>query len=187
MVCGCCCCWTTASGGVGCCVPTAALLPPLSLLRLLCLLLHLPRAARFSTSAGCVAPQPGPPLHAPPSPTPLTPLPLPRPAATPAGAPNVGGAWASEAYNQSWLVLESLRMATDVLAPKGTFVTKIFRWVLRSCCWVPCWARTTLLQMRRRVGLAGARLMDAWARPACGPGCRQLAPSATGSSRPHGL
>ncbi|PSC71474.1 rRNA methyltransferase [Micractinium conductrix] len=43
------------------------------------------------------------------------------------GAPNVGGAWASEAYNQSWLVLESLRMATDVLAPKGTFVTKIFR------------------------------------------------------------
>eukprot|EP00887_Chlorella_sp_A99_P001387 scaffold8.g1387.t1 len=43
------------------------------------------------------------------------------------GAPNVGGAWASEAYQQSWLVLESLRMATDVLAPKGTFVTKVFR------------------------------------------------------------
>ena len=43
------------------------------------------------------------------------------------GAPNVGGAWATEAYSQSWLVLEALRMATDVLAPKGTFVTKIFR------------------------------------------------------------
>lgn len=44
-----------------------------------------------------------------------------------AGAPNVGGAWASEAYSQAWLVLESLRMATDMLAPKGTFVTKVFR------------------------------------------------------------
>ena len=43
------------------------------------------------------------------------------------GAPNVGGAWASEAYSQSALVLESLRLACDVLAPRGTFVTKIFR------------------------------------------------------------
>ena len=43
------------------------------------------------------------------------------------GAPNVGGAWSSEAYSQSWLVLEALRMATDVLAPKGIFITKVFR------------------------------------------------------------
>ncbi len=29
---------------------------------------------------------------------------------------------------QSTLVLDSLRLAVEVLAPKGTFVTKIFRW-----------------------------------------------------------
>lgn len=43
------------------------------------------------------------------------------------GAPNVGGAWASEAYSQSALVLDSLKIATEHLAPGGTFVTKIFR------------------------------------------------------------
>eukprot|EP00798_Chlamydomonas_sp_ICE-L_P025161 gene25161-10792_t len=43
------------------------------------------------------------------------------------GAPNVGGAWSSEAYSQSALVLDSLRLAVESLAPKGTFVTKVFR------------------------------------------------------------
>ncbi|KAG1672818.1 hypothetical protein FOA52_004622 [Chlamydomonas sp. UWO 241] len=43
------------------------------------------------------------------------------------GAPNVGGAWANEAYTQSALVLDSLRLATEFLTPGGTLVTKIFR------------------------------------------------------------
>ncbi|WIA36773.1 hypothetical protein OEZ86_008035 [Tetradesmus obliquus] len=43
------------------------------------------------------------------------------------GAPNVGGAWASEAYTQSALVVDALALAVEFLAPGGTFVTKIFR------------------------------------------------------------
>ncbi|XP_042413769.1 pre-rRNA 2'-O-ribose RNA methyltransferase-like [Zingiber officinale] len=43
------------------------------------------------------------------------------------GSPNVGGAWAQEATSQSALVVDSIRLATNFLAPKGTFVTKVFR------------------------------------------------------------
>uniref|UniRef100_A0A1D1YF76 Putative rRNA methyltransferase n=1 Tax=Anthurium amnicola TaxID=1678845 RepID=A0A1D1YF76_9ARAE len=43
------------------------------------------------------------------------------------GSPNVGGAWAQEATAQSALVVDALKLATEFLAPKGTFVTKVFR------------------------------------------------------------
>ncbi|KAG9440181.1 hypothetical protein H6P81_020346 [Aristolochia fimbriata] len=43
------------------------------------------------------------------------------------GSPNVGGRWASEATGQSALVIDSVKLAVDFLAPKGTFVTKVFR------------------------------------------------------------
>uniref|UniRef100_A0ACD5TE92 Uncharacterized protein n=1 Tax=Avena sativa TaxID=4498 RepID=A0ACD5TE92_AVESA len=43
------------------------------------------------------------------------------------GSPNVGGAWAQEATAQSALVIDAVRLATVFLAPKGAFITKVFR------------------------------------------------------------
>ncbi|KAF8013541.1 hypothetical protein BT93_I1398 [Corymbia citriodora subsp. variegata] len=43
------------------------------------------------------------------------------------GSPNVGGAWAQEAMSQNALFIDAVKLATQFLAPKGTFVTKVFR------------------------------------------------------------
>ncbi|XP_039013079.1 adoMet-dependent rRNA methyltransferase spb1-like [Hibiscus syriacus] len=43
------------------------------------------------------------------------------------GSPNVGGSWAQEKMSQNTLVIDSVKLATQFLAPKGTFVTKVFR------------------------------------------------------------
>ncbi|CAN6914643.1 unnamed protein product [Brassica oleracea] len=43
------------------------------------------------------------------------------------GSPNIGGAWAQEAMSQNALVIDSVKLATEFLAPNGNFITKVFR------------------------------------------------------------
>ena len=43
------------------------------------------------------------------------------------GAPNVGGQWAKDSYNQNELVLYSIKLAVEFLREGGWFISKVFR------------------------------------------------------------
>ncbi|KAF2618728.1 hypothetical protein F2Q68_00040393 [Brassica cretica] len=43
------------------------------------------------------------------------------------GSPNLGGAWSQELMSQNALVIDSVKLATEFLAPRGNFITKVFR------------------------------------------------------------
>ena len=43
------------------------------------------------------------------------------------GAPNVGGQWAKDSYNQNELVLFSIKLAVEFLREGGWFISKVFR------------------------------------------------------------